>query len=656
MGDFNVRLVKNQKELNEFTKCLLNDVHALERMLEEDWFERDIIHIGAEQELCLVDKHLKPAPKAMEVLSRIEDDSFVTELAKFNLETNLKPQPLGKNCFTNLHQEIDDRLTQLDDICQSLDIDYVLTGILPTIRKFDLEMSNMTPLQRYQALLQAIANMKGKNHELRIVGLDELHLRQTTAMLEACNTSFQVHLQIKPEEFVKMYNIAQVLAAPALAISVNSPLLFGKRLWAETRIALFQQSIDTRITSDHLRDKSPRVTFGQDWLKESISEIYKDDIVRFRVMLQTDCPEDNNGLLDQGITPKLRALMIHNSTVYRWNRACYGISPNGKPHLRIENRIFPSGPSVIDEVANAAFWIGMMKGMDAEYTDIRDFMEFDHAKDNFFSAARDGLNTSFHWINGKKISVNRLISEELLPLARHGLELNNVSKTEIDKYMDVIAERNEHRKTGTQWLINSHLGLLKKVAKEEIGPALTSAMMKNQKTKKPIHEWSLAEEMSDLNWRPHALIVEEFMTTDVFSADPDDLPELVADIMAWRKLKYMPVENSKGTLKGLISYHQILNYLSKKYGNNNPQKNMVVKDIMDPNPPTIQPDKSVVDALKVMKSHNVKCLPVVKNDRLIGIISEGNFINITSSLLSSMHKKTIQSDIAPEVDDEKDNR
>lgn len=652
MGDFNVRLVNNQKELNEFTKCLLNDIHALERMLEEDWFESDIIHIGAEQELCLVDKHLKPAPMAMDVLSRIEDDSFVTELAKFNLETNLNPQPLGKDCFTNLHHEIDTRLDQLDRICKSLGIDYALTGILPTIRKFDLDISNITPLERYEALLQAISNAKGKNHELRIVGLDELHLKRTSAMLEACNTSFQVHLQIKPEEFVKMYNISQVLAAPALAVSVNSPLLFGKRLWAETRIALFQQSIDTRITSEHLRERSPRVTFGKDWLHESISEIYKDDIVRFRVMLQTDCEPDNNALLDQGITPKLRALMIHNSTVYRWNRACYGISPSGKPHLRIENRIFPSGPTVIDEVANSAFWIGMMKGMDAEYSDIREFMEFDHAKDNFFSASRDGLNTSFHWINGKKISVNRLISEELLPLARHGLELSNVSKAEIDKYMGVIEARNESRKTGTQWLLNSHAHLLKKVGREEIAPALTSSIMMNQKTQKPVHEWPLAEGANSTDWRPDSLIVEEFMTTDVFTADPDDLPELVADIMAWRKLKYMPVENNKGTLKGLISYHQVLSYLSKKYGNKGAGNNSVVKDIMEANPPTIHPDESVVDALKLMKSHKVNCLPVVKNERLIGIISEGNFINITASLLNSLHKRAILKDVAPEVNDE----
>ncbi len=652
MGDLNVRLVTNRTELNEFTKHLLNDIHALERMLEEDWFESEVIHIGAEQELCLVDKHLKPAPVAMNVLSRIHDDSFVTELARFNLETNLSPQPLGAGCFNRLHQQIDERLATLNEICQALGIDYALTGILPTIRKYDLGANNMTPLPRYEALLKAIDAFKGKNQELRIVGVDELHLKRTTAMLESCNSSFQVHLQIKPEEFVKMYNISQVLAGPALAISVNSPLLFGKRLWAETRIALFQQSIDTRITSEHLRDRSPRVTFGKHWLNESISEIYKDDIVRFRIMLQTDCEPNNHLLLDEGITPKLRALMIHNSTVYRWNRACYGVSPSGKPHLRIENRVFPSGPTIIDEVANAAFWIGMMKGMDAEYKDIRDFMEFDHAKGNFFSASRDGLNTSFHWVNGKKISVNRLIAEELLPLARHGLELNNVSKKEIDKYLDVISERNETRKTGAQWLLNSHAQLTKKVGKEQVAPALISSIMKHQKTNKPVHQWPLAEGTYEADWRPDSLLVEEFMTTDVFSASPDDLPELVADIMAWRKLKYMPIENNKGILKGLVYYHQILNYLSKKHGKRNGESSMTIKDIMLKAPPTVNPDDSIVDALNVMKTHSTNCLPVIKNGRLIGIISEGNFINITASLLRSIHKKVIQNDIAPSVENE----
>ncbi|MEM8895248.1 MAG: CBS domain-containing protein, partial [Bacteroidota bacterium] len=640
----------NRTELNEFTKHLLNDIHALERMLEEDWFEKEVIHIGAEQELCLVDKHLKPAPVAMNVLSRIQDESFVTELARFNLETNLSPQPLGAGCFSRMHSQIDERLAQLNDICSSMDINYALTGILPTIRKYDLAMSNMTPFQRYEALLKAIDTFKGKDQELRIVGVDELHLKHTTAMLESCNTSFQVHLQIRPDEFVKMYNIAQVLAAPSLAIAVNSPLLFGKRLWSETRIALFQQSIDTRVTSEHLRDRSPRVTFGKHWLNESISEIYKDDIVRFRVMLQTDCEPDNNLLLDQGITPKLRALNIHNSTVYRWNRACYGISPSGKPHLRIENRVFPSGPTVIDEMANAAFWIGMMKGMDAEYQDIRDLIEFDHAKSNFFSAAHDGLNTSFNWINGKKISANRLISEELLPLARHGLELNNVSKKEIDKYLDVIEARNETRKTGAQWLINSHTQLMKKVGKEEIAPALIASIMRNQKTNKPGHQWPLAEPTFEADWRPDSLLVEEFMTTDVFSANPDDLPELVADIMAWRKLKYMPIEDNEGVLKGVISYHQILSYLSKKYGKRNGQDSTTIKDIMLVDPPTVNPDDSIVDALNVMKTHSTNCLPVVKNERLIGIISEGNFINITASLLRSIHNKVIQNDIAPAIE------
>ena len=259
MGAQEVRIAATHKQRNEFTKCLLKDVQALERMLDEDMFTKTSVKIGAEQEICLVDKHYKPAPKAMEVLNALNDDSFTTELAKFNLEINLDPLDFTSTCFSDLHSTIDSKLEHLAKVVESYDIDYVTTGILPTLRKFDLELENLTPLKRYLALIKAIGKMRGSAYELRIKGIDELNLKHDTAMLEACNTSFQVHLQVSPENFVEKYNCAQVLTAPVMAVAANSPMLFGKRLWNETRIALFQQSIDTRQTSEHLRDRSPRV-------------------------------------------------------------------------------------------------------------------------------------------------------------------------------------------------------------------------------------------------------------------------------------------------------------------------------------------------------------------------------------------------------------
>jgi len=267
--------------------------------------------------------------------------------------------------------------------------------------------------------------MRGDEYDLRIQGMDELLMRFDTPLLEACNTGFQVHIQVAPDEFVHKYNLAQAITGPVLASAVNSPLLFGKRLWSETRVALFHQSVDTRQVGDHLRESSPRVTFGNEWLKNSILEIYKEDIARYRVMLSSNITEDVDEILDNGDIPKLMALQVHNGTVYRWNRPCYGIS-NGVPHLRIENRIFPSGPTVTDEIANASFWLGLLNGMDEAYDDITKKLDFDDARMNFFAASKLGLDTKFKWVDDNRYSAVELITEELLPLAKKGLENANI--------------------------------------------------------------------------------------------------------------------------------------------------------------------------------------------------------------------------------------
>lgn len=637
MGDLNVKLVSNRTQLNQFTRHLLRDIHALERMLEEGWFHEDQIHIGAEQEICIVDHHYKPAPKSIHLLKELNDPYFTTELAKFNIEANLPPALFEGSCFRQMESNLLSYMEKLRFIGDREGLDFVLTGILPTIRKFDLELGNLTPLERYHALMEAISKMRGKIHELHIVGLDELNIKHDSAMLESCNTSFQVHLQVRPDDFVRKYNIAQVLAGPVLAMAVNSPLLFGKRLWAETRVALFQQSIDTRVATEHIRDRSPRVMFGHNWLEKSIVEMYKEDIVRFRILLMTDAEDDVLKKLNSGITPQLKALMIHNSTVYRWNRPCYGISPDGRPHLRIENRVLPAGPSVIDEVANAAFWIGLMNEFDHVYPDITNVMEFDHAKDNFISAARDGQNTDFTWIKGEKYNVKELVKEELLPIARAGLERNHVSKEDIDKYLSVIEERNESRMTGTQWMINSHNQLMKSTTREEVSIALTSSMIRNQRMNLPVHKWEFSSKDDIEHWEPYSMLVEEFMTTDLFTVHQEDIPELVADILSWKRIKHIPVEDDKGRLKGLMNYRLLLQYYSKNC-HVLPSQKVVVKDLMIKNPITIHPEATISDALSIMKENKIDCLPVVKNDRLIGIITEGNFMSITTSLLKTRNK------------------
>jgi CBS domain-containing protein/gamma-glutamylcysteine synthetase len=638
MGDLNVRIVSNQKQLNNFTKYLLKDVQALEKMLKEGWFNTDPIHIGAEQEMCLVDENYKPSPKSLEVLSDLRNKTFTTELAKFNLEANIDPLVYEKDCFSRLEKNLDELLQKVRGVASDHHSDVILTGILPTIRKFDLDLENLTPLDRYFALVKAINKLRGKIYELRIEGIDELNIKHDSAMLEACNTSFQVHLQIKPEEFVRKYNAAQVLMAPVMAVAANSPMLFGKRLWKETRVALFQQSVDTRVTSEHLRDRSPRVTFGNKWLENSIVELYKEDIVRFKVMLMTDVEEDVFQMLEDGITPSLRALMIHNSTVYRWNRPCYGVSPNGKPHLRIENRCLPSGPSILDEVANSAFWIGLMSVFDEHYNDIPHRMDFDDAKSNFVATARLGMDTALHWFHEKKYAVSELIQKELLPLAREGLEKFNVDKDDIDRYLGVIQERNDSRKTGSSWMLRSYSKLAKTTSKEELSIGITASILKNQKQGKPIHTWDLASLEDISSWQHSTLLAEEFMTTDLFTIIKDDIPEMVAEIMDWQKIRYMPIEDDKGRLIGLISSRMLLRYFSRlNKGELNESK--TIKDLMITNPIHIGPETTVMEAMNIMQEKRIGCLPVVKSEKLIGIITEENFLNISASLLNRLGKE-----------------
>jgi len=643
MGFQKVNTLESKSEMQHFVRNLLGDVQAFEFMLQNDWFESDITRIGAEQEMCLVDnKTFKPACINMEVLERMGDDKpwCVTELAKFNLENNLSPREFTGTCLSDMEAENLHYLSVIQKVLDEFDASIILCGILPTLRKHDLEMHNLTPKDRYFALMAAIQkHLLGTSFELRVEGVDELLVKHDSPLLEACNTSFQVHLQVAPKEFVKMYNIAQVLAAPVIAVSANSPLVFGRRLWHETRIALFQQSLDTRTTYDHMRERLPRVNFGSGWLRGDITEIYKEDISRFRVLLAGAIEEDSMAMVRAGITPKLRALQIHNSTVYRWNRPCYGISPNGKPHLRIENRVMPAGPTTVDEIANAAFWLGCMISMGQHYPDITKQIDFADARDNFLKSAKFGMDTTFSWLKDKKIPVKDLILKELLPLAKEGLKMQKVKSSDISKYLDIIEARTTEHKTGARWALRTFTNLIKEVTNDEAVTAVTAATIKNQKENKPVHTWKEATAKDLENWQPSHIKVEEFMSTDLFTVQKDDLVALVAEIMDWRRIRYMPVEDSKGELIGLISSRMLLRHFARcSMDHTDAEKVMTVKDLMIEKPVTVTPETSIMVAMSKMREHRIGCLPVVKSKELVGIITEMDFLRITSRLLERMEK------------------
>ena len=638
MGEQKVSILKSKDEMQAFVKAILNDVQALEHMLENDYFENDIIRIGAEQEMCIVNaKNFKPAPINLEILEKGKKYKWLDqELARFNLETNLTPHVFTKNCLSKLEKENLDYIKTIRKLTESSGAKICLTGILPTLRKYDLEMHNLTPVPRYFALMESIRNLRGNHFELRLEGIDELHINHQSPLLEAVNTSFQIHLQVTPETFVPMYNIAQVLAAPVMAIAANSPMVFGKRLWHESRIAMFQQAIDTRSSRNHLRENSPRVHFGNDWLKKSILEIYKEDITRFRVLLAGDKKEDSIAILKKGKVPKLRALQVHNSTVYRWNRPCYGISSNGKPHLRIENRVIPAGPTVLDATANAALWLGAMVGMFEKYPDITKELSFADAADNFKKAAKFGIDSTFNWIGDKKIGACDLVAKEIIPLAEAGLKKMGIDEKDINRYLGVIEQRAKKHSNGARWQLRTYTELLKSVGKDEALGVLTAAIVKNQEQEIPVHKWEMPK-LTDLeNYNPSDLKVEELMNTDVFTVQKDDLIELVMDMMHWNKVRYMPVENAEGHLVGLISAQTLLKHASRQMGMNG-QVLRTVEDIMVKNPASIHPENSIVDAMKIMQEKKVGCLPVTSEDgSLIGILTEMDFVRLSSRLIQRL--------------------
>lgn len=640
MGEKKFKKAKGELGKQQFVSNLLQDMQALEYMLHNQFFETGITRIGAEQEMCIIQKKsFKAAPIALEIMDLLQDKPWLdTELAKFNLEINLDPRVFTGSALKDMEEETNEKLQIIKTELAHFQSDILLTGILPTLHKNDLESHNLTPRERYKLLVESLsAQLLGQAFELRIQGIDELLLRSHTPLLEAANTSFQVHLQVDPENFVTYYNIAQALTAPVLGISANSPIVFGRRLWHESRIALFQQALDVRTTNEHMRERSPRVNFGSDWVHNSILDIYREDIARFRSLIYPETNENSMETVLAGNIPRLSALQVHNSTVYRWNRPCYGISDTGKPHLRIENRVLPAGPTVVDEIANAALWLGAVVGCAKEWGDIRKKMSWEDVRDNFEKAARFGMDSKFTWFKDKKITVTDLVQHELIPLAKEGLASQGINSGDIDFYMDIISQRAKLNLNGARWQLRAFTKLKKETSMDEAITVMTSAIYENQTLGKPVHTWELPELKDLLDYRPGNLRVEEFMQTDLFTVSKDDLIELVAKLMDWKKIRYMPVEDQKGNICGLITSRLLLRFYSQKgisikEGN----KQHTVEDIMISSPIVIEPGKSIIEALHIMREKKIGCLPVVTDGELIGIITEMDFLRISARLIERL--------------------
>jgi CBS domain-containing protein/gamma-glutamylcysteine synthetase len=615
----------------EFMRSILRDLKALEYMLQEGMIEEGVTRIGAEQEMFLIDPAGHPVPAALKALEVAKSPHFTTELGLFQLELNLDPLTLGGTCFRRMEGQLAERLTHLGKALAPHGVGFVLTGILPTLRKSDLGLDNMVPNPRYQALNRAMTELRGTDYEITIKGVDDLRIRHDSVMVEACNSSFQVHLQVGAKDFARLYNLSQALAGPVLAAATNSPLLFGRRLWAETRIALFQQAVDTR-SPEHQRHVSPRVTFGDHWLRRSVIELQREDVARFRTLVGVDPGEDPLAALAKGSVPQLKAMRLHNGTVYRWNRGCYGIT-DGKAHLRIENRVLPSGPSVADEMANAAFWIGLMMGLGKSIEDVTRHMPFEHAKHNFLSAARQGLAAHFTWLDGEEIPALQLITERLLPIADQGLSAAGVDAADRERYLGILERRVRSGRTGSRWLLFSLAAMKDEGTLGERLNALTMATVARQRAGLPVSQWEPASRAEGGGWKHNYVKVEQFMTTDLYTVHEDDPVELAAHLMEWHRIRHVPVEDREHRLVGLVSYRTMLRLLSDHDSQDRPAAAIPVGEVMKRDPIVIGPETTTTRAIAIMRERRVGCLPVVQGKTLVGIVTEHDFTEIASQLL-----------------------
>jgi CBS domain-containing protein len=634
MATNEIRIIETEEDRKHYLNHLLEDIAVFEKMLREERFEKGIRRFGAEQEMVFVDSHFSPAMVGPEITKQLSRNNVTTEYASFNIEVNAPPLELHGDCLQKLKNVLEEEIGRIQELAGERGAEVLLTGILPTIRLKDTSPETITQEARYKRLLENVNRSRGEHYEFNIKGIDELITRRNPSTFGGCMTSLQLHYQSDADEVVDHYNWSQLIAGPTLACATYSPVFLGKRLWHETRIALLRQTTDTRQPYSNMKNEEARVSFGKDWIRGSVAELFHDDIATYRAFLTTDFTEDSTSKYRQGETPELEALSFHNGTIYRWNRVCYGLT-GGKPHLRIENRILPAGPTVEDEIANAAFWLGLMNGMPDRYRKLHEKIEFDEVKKNFMKAARLGIEVQFRWLEGKLLSAQELILDELLPIAQQGLEKAGLHDADILHYLDIIRKRTATGRTGSRWVLDSYRKLQKSNTEDESWVAITAAMLERQKKNLPVHEWELADSQEAGNWKNRFWYLEQIMSKTLYTLEEDDVLELATQIMDWKKIGHLPVEK-EGKLCGMVTKDSLITFFAGNEGRS--PKEIPVKDVMVTDLITAGPDMKIVDAIELILQSKVSCLPVVQDDRIMGIVTEHDFVRISHHLYQELRK------------------
>ncbi|MCF1184853.1 glutamate-cysteine ligase family protein [Marichromatium gracile] len=462
----------SEADLARFTTRLREETALLARWFAEGRIARAPPMLGFELEAWLVDTAMRPAPRAPALLDALADPRVVPELSVFNIEFNGTPLELGATTLSRLATTLGEPLERAQRLGEELGLRVVTIGTLPTIDAEQLDIETMSPLARYRALNARIfALRQGRALSLIIDGDEPLELHWHDVMLEAAGTSFQIHLQVAPEHAARVYNASKILSGPLVAISANSPFLFGHALWEETRIALFEQAVS--VGGAILQE---RVNFGQRYAAHSILETFEANLARYPVLLPQCSDEPPEALAH---------LRLHNGTIWRWNRPLIGFDDDGRPHLRIEHRVIPAGPTVADAIANTALYLGAVHALSHDPRAPEQRLPFPLAMAGFYDCARAGLGARIRWLDGREHQVATILRDDLLPRAHRGLEALGMGADERRHWLDIIAQRLARRRTGAAW----QRAWVARHGHDMHG--LTAAYLARQRAGHPVHQWSI---------------------------------------------------------------------------------------------------------------------------------------------------------------------
>lgn len=464
----------DENDFNCFHQRLEQETGLLGQLIAQNKCSKRQPVAGIEIEAWLVDDAMRPAPINKHFLETLADPLVSTELAKFNIEINCHPVPLSGDVFSHLFEQLQTTWNKVCHHAENLDHHAVMIGILPTLKQEDLHLGNMSDLHRYRALNEQILHSRGRPIHIDISGPDHLKIDHHDVMLEAATTSFQMHIQLPLQVAHHFYNASIIASSAMVALCANSPFLFGKELWHESRIPLFEQSIETGGYDGAAHGPVKRVSFGSDYARHSIIECFHENLQHFPILLPVN---------QQSSLEEFSHLRLHNGTIWRWNRPLVGFDDDGTPHIRVEHRTPASGPSILDSVANAAFYYGLAQSICNEILTTGLPLPFAQAKDNFYQAARFGLDATVIWFDGNKHRLQPLFQSELLPRALAGLHALGISETDCNTFLGIIEQRIANKQNGCCWQRQ-----FRQIHNNDFAE-MTRTYLKHQNSGRPVSEW-----------------------------------------------------------------------------------------------------------------------------------------------------------------------